>query len=38
MKVHERRTEEQDRLALLQAELKGIRVLGAEEEDTCRPT
>ncbi len=32
MKVHERRTEERDHLELLQAELKGIQVLSAEEE------
>ena len=32
MKVHERRTEERDRLQLLQAELKGIQVLGPDEE------
>jgi len=32
MKVHERRTEERDKLELLQAELKGIQVLSAEEE------
>ena len=32
MKVHERRTEERDNLELLQAELKGIQVLSAEEE------
>jgi exonuclease SbcC len=32
MKVHERRTEERDKLELLQAELKGIQVLSEEEE------
>ncbi|MCX5837770.1 MAG: AAA family ATPase [Deltaproteobacteria bacterium] len=32
MKVHERRTEEHDKLELLQAELKGIQVLSAAEE------
>ncbi|HBB18564.1 MAG TPA: chromosome segregation protein SMC [Syntrophus sp. (in: bacteria)] len=32
MKVHERRTLERDRLQLLQAELKGIQVLGRDEE------
>jgi exonuclease SbcC len=32
MKVHERRTEERDRLQLLQAELKGIQVLDPDEE------
>jgi len=32
MKVHERRTEERDNLELLQAELKGMQVLSAEEE------
>ena len=32
MKVHERRTEERDKLELLQAELKGIQVLGLDEE------
>ena len=32
MKVHERRTEERDKLELLQAELKGIQVLSVEEE------
>ncbi len=32
IKVHERRTEEHDKLELLQAELKGIQVLSAEEE------
>jgi DNA repair protein SbcC/Rad50 len=32
MKVHERRTQEYDKLELLQAELKGIRVLSVEEE------
>jgi exonuclease SbcC len=32
MKVHERRAEERDRLQLLQAELKGIQVLGPDEE------
>jgi exonuclease SbcC len=32
MKVHERRTEERDHLERLQAELKGIQVLSAEEE------
>ncbi len=32
IKVHERRTQERDQLELLQAELKGIRVLSDEEE------
>lgn len=32
MKVHERRTEERERLQLLQAELKGIQVLDPDEE------
>jgi len=32
-KVHLRRTEERDKLELLQAELKGIQVLSAEEEN-----
>jgi exonuclease SbcC len=32
MKVHERRTEEREKLDLLQAELKGIPVLSAEQE------
>jgi exonuclease SbcC len=32
MKVHERRTEERDKLQLLQAELKGIQVLDPDEE------
>ena len=32
MKVHERRTEEREKLDLLQAELKGIRLLGEDEE------
>jgi len=30
--VHERRTKEQEQLAILEAELKGIRILGGEEE------
>ncbi|MDO9585085.1 MAG: AAA family ATPase, partial [Syntrophales bacterium] len=32
VKVHERRAEERDKLAILQAELEGIRVLSEEEE------
>jgi DNA repair protein SbcC/Rad50 len=32
MKVHERHTEEREKLDLLQAELKGIRLLGEDEE------
>jgi exonuclease SbcC len=32
VEVHERRAAEQGKLALLQAELKGIRILGEEEE------
>lgn len=36
VQVHERRTEELEKLALLQAELKGIRVLGEEEERELR--
>ncbi|SEM80526.1 exonuclease SbcC [Syntrophus gentianae] len=32
MRVHERRAAEQDKLDLLQAELKGIRILGKTEE------
>ena len=32
MKVHERRTEEHDKLEILQAELKGIQVLSEDEE------
>ena len=32
MKVHERRTEENNRLEMLQAELKGIQVLSEDEE------
>ena len=32
MKVHQRRTEEHDKLEILQAELKGIQVLSADEE------
>ena len=32
IRVHERRTAEQEKLDLLQAELKGIRILGEEEE------
>ena len=32
MKVHERRTEESEKLELLQAELKGIQVLSEDEE------
>ncbi len=32
IKVHERRAEERDKLQLLQAELKGIQVLGPDEE------
>ncbi|MBN1613872.1 MAG: AAA family ATPase [Deltaproteobacteria bacterium] len=36
MKVHERRAAERGRLELLQAELKGIQVLGEEEEADLR--
>lgn len=36
MKVHERRSHERDKLELLLAELKGIRVMSAEEEKELR--
>jgi exonuclease SbcC len=36
IKVHERRTEERDKLDLLLAELKGIQVLSADEERDLR--